>query len=615
MSRTGQESHREPARRLNTNFRPAGLLACRFGLAGLLGVSALACVSYGDKSPVDLRDQSAHADKSVYNGSPVDEADESFADTAAGGMSGEARDAESDEADDGAGLTAQEADGTSGQADDTENAQHISELGGDSLLDGNVEEEVEATSVDHSEVLEATGSQDAVPVVMNERVQWWINYFTGRGRERFQRHLDRADSYMETVKPLLIENGVPSDLHYLALIESGFVTSARSRVGAQGIWQFMRATGRRYGLTVNRVIDERRDPIRATQAAAEYLTDLRNVFNDWYLAFAAYNCGEGRVLRAIVKGKTRDFWELSEKKLLPKETRHYVPKFLAAMLIAKSREKYDFASNEIEKVPAASGVDVPSSLHISDVARASGLAQETLEKLNPHLLLKRIPGGGSAYTLWVPAEAAQTVAQINDRLYERQQENIRAGIDKQGVDWHEVKRGDSLSRISRLYGVSVKELKDLNGLKSNRISVGQKLKLAGVSPAEVVRSARPSASTVASAGDQTVHVVRKGESLYLIARKYGMSIPELKKMNGLSRARIMPGKRLKVTKASVTSGPTVAANDVGQAEVIFYRVRSGDSLHKIARKFGASTSELKRLNDLERNVIYAGQLIRVPGSL
>jgi membrane-bound lytic murein transglycosylase D len=598
MSKTDQDCHGVSGFELNTTLRAPRRSLGQIGLMSLLGVCSVACVSFPSVDSGPAGDGwSVDANASVP-AAGTDSDDTSF-------------DFGAEENDDEASLAEQDRELESSGSEDT--VQHISELGGESLLDENVEEEVEATSVDHSEVLESVSSQDAIPVVMNERVQWWINYFTGRGRERFQRHLDRADAYMGVVKPLLVENGVPADLHYLALIESGFVTSARSRAGAQGIWQFMRATGRRYGLTVNSVIDERRDPIRATQAAAEYLLDLRNVFNDWYLAFAAYNCGEGRVLRAIVKGNSRDFWELSEKKLLPKETRHYVPKFLAAMLIAQSREKFNFASNDIEEIPASAGVDVPSSVHLSDVARASGLALDTLEKLNPHLLLKRIPGSARTYTLWVPAEAAPAVAQINDRLYERQKENIRSGIDKQGVDWHKVRKGDSLYQIAKLYGVSVKELKDINGLRSNRLSIGQKIKLLGEASEPASEGSRRSA---AGSGGQAVHVVRKGESLYLIARKYGMSIPELKKMNGLSRARIVPGKRLKVTAAAPVAGPTVAANDDDdQAQVMFYRVRSGDSLNKIARKFGASTTELKRLNDLERNVIYAGQLIRVPASL
>ena len=182
---------------------------------------------------------------------------------------------------------------------------------------------------------------ETIPIEINENVEVWIKYFQGRGRPHMERYLARSTRYEALMKKVLRDNKLPEDLFYIALIESGFTSNARSTASAVGYWQFIRGTGKRYKLDINKMIDERRDPVLATQAAAEYFKDLYKIFDSWYLSMAAYNVGEGRVLRAVKKYKTRDFWQLSKNKhALPKETDNYVPKYIAAKLIAKNPDKY-----------------------------------------------------------------------------------------------------------------------------------------------------------------------------------------------------------------------------------------------------------------------------------
>ena len=192
-----------------------------------------------------------------------------------------------------------------------------------------------------------TPKKHQIPFEFNKRVAEWISYFSQKDRERFQRFLDRAEPYREAVENILEENGVPSDLYYLGMIESGFVVQAKSHAKAVGVWQFMRPTGKLYGLGVDAYVDERKDPIRATEAAAKLMRDLYREFHSWYLAMAAYNAGLGRIRGAVKRGHSNDFWELVEKKVLPRETMDYVPKFLAARYIGENPDVFAFYINKI----------------------------------------------------------------------------------------------------------------------------------------------------------------------------------------------------------------------------------------------------------------------------
>lgn len=239
-----------------------------------------------------------------------------------------------------------------------------------------------------------------IPAESNREVLRWVRYFTGRDRQRFARFMARGAFYKTLIQDILLENGVPSEMYYLAMIESGFARGARSSAKAVGVWQFMPATAKLYGLRVDREIDERLDIIRSSRAAAHMLKDLHREFGSWYLAMAAYNCGVGRVRSAIRKTRTHDFWRLAYRDALPDETANYIPKFQAAMSIARNPEKYGFQRLTNYDFPLLQRVRMPGRMGIGEIARRRGLSVKTIASLNPHLLNARTPI--APYDVWVP---------------------------------------------------------------------------------------------------------------------------------------------------------------------------------------------------------------------
>jgi membrane-bound lytic murein transglycosylase D len=253
-------------------------------------------------------------------------------------------------------------------------------------------------------VKQVSKSIHQIPFESNKDVQKWIEYFSQKDRARFQRFLDRGAKYREVVENVLKENGLPAELYYLAMIESGYQNHATSIAAAVGVWQFIPGTATRYGLEVSRTVDERRDPIRATEAAVRYLKDLHNVFGSWHLAMAGYNAGEYRVVRAVFKGKTRDFWKLNELKALPPETRNYIPKFLAAVEIGQNPLKYGFTTPLGERYPDLQAVKLANGLSLKEIAKTSGISFAELKKVNPHLTQGITPYGQDGYEVWVPLQ-------------------------------------------------------------------------------------------------------------------------------------------------------------------------------------------------------------------
>ncbi len=329
-----------------------------------------------------------------------------------------------------------------------------------------------------------------IPVEINENVQKWIHYFTVRDRERFERFLKRGSVYRPLVEEILRRKGVPTELYYLAMIESGYVSHARSTAKAVGFWQFISGTGRRYGLRQNRYLDERRDIIRSTEAAAEYLNDLHTVFQSWYLAMASYNAGEGRILGAIMRGGTRDFWALVEKKALPPETRNYVPKFLAAMIIGRNPEKFGFYGVRQTAMKTPVSFEVPRGAPLAAVARLTDIPLSELEELNPQLLKSIAPYDRKTTAIWVPEGSITNPKMVQHRLAkavvpERRSSSRRIASNpsasrpsKRKLITYRVRKGDALAEIAKKHGITVGRLKRLNRLRSNKIFAGQHLKVA-----------------------------------------------------------------------------------------------------------------------------------------
>ncbi len=372
-----------------------------------------------------------------------------------------------------------------------------------------------------------SASIHSIPVEINKDVEKWIHYFTKKDRERFQRFLNRGAQYRDVVESVLRENGLPAELYYLAMIESGYQNHATSVASAVGVWQFIRGTASRYGLAVNSYVDERRDPIRATEAAVRYLRDLHNVFGSWHLAMAGYNAGEYRVVRAVFKGKTRDFWKLVRLKALPPETRNYIPKFLAAVEIGENALKYGFESPRVESYPDIQAVSVPGSLPLAEVAKVAGTSVKEMKSINPHLLRAATPPGGE-YQVWVPLRLAKNVENAK-ALLAKKAKKVRRSIAEDRTNIHRVKRGENLSLIAKKYRMSVAQLKKINGLKSNRILVGKRLK---VSSSAKIATKR--------------YRVRRGDNLTKIAQRFGTSVHHLKRLNSIRSNRIYVGQILKV---------------------------------------------------------------------
>ncbi len=309
-----------------------------------------------------------------------------------------------------------------------------------------------------------------IPFEFNRRVAKWVQYFSQKDRERFQRFFDRGEPYREVIQNILEENGVPTDLYYLGMIESGFNAHAKSSAKAVGVWQFMRATGKLYGLRADHHIDERRDPIRATEAAARMLRDLNRQFKSWYLAMAAYNAGPGRIRRAIRKGGSHDFWELAERRILPVETMDYVPKFLAARYIGENPGLFGFFINEEKKYPDVELVRVPAPVRFSSIEKTCDLPEGVLEFVNPHHLAPQTHPGKKEDQIWVPAKYAKQVESKYRELASRRAQDRDQSILT-------VKRGDTLEKIARRHGLSVAYLKRVNGMRNSALSPGQTLRI------------------------------------------------------------------------------------------------------------------------------------------
>lgn len=324
-----------------------------------------------------------------------------------------------------------------------------------------------------------------IPFEFNQKVADWIQYFSQKDRERFQRFLDRGEPYREVIENILEENQVPVDLYYLGMIESGFSTHAKSHAKAAGVWQFMRGTGKEYGLSSDAYVDQRLDPIRATEAAAKMLRDLYRDFHSWYLAMAAYNAGPGRIRSAIRRAGTNDFWELVERKKLPRETMEYVPKFLAARYIGENPELFAFYLNEEKKYPNVELVKVPSPIPFGSIEKTCGMPEGTLSFVNPHYLKSYTHPGHSFDEIWVP-ENYKKVVEEKSRALASETIRVKPVREKiapvpERVPLYLVRKGDNLKNIARKRGLSVAYLKRVNALKSDRVVPGQRLKLAASS--------------------------------------------------------------------------------------------------------------------------------------
>ncbi len=432
------------------------------------------------------------------------------------------------------------------------------------------------------------------PVVWNDRVKEKIVFLQTDAREPFTKWLCRSGRYVDDFKEVFEARGLPTDLAYLPLIESGFSPGAYSWAHAVGIWQFVKSTARIFGLEVNWWLDERRDPEKATIAAADYMESLYKKFGDWEICLAAYNCGDGRMKRSMDKQETNSYWELD----LPTETENYVPLFMAALIIAKNPEAYGFY---IEPYPPYEyemiTVDEPTNLEI--VAQCTDTSLSFIQELNPEVLRYCTPPDVTAYPVRVPVGKAEGFA-----------ERYAAVPKEDKTVWarHKVCKGETLSEIALHYGTSVAILVESNRLASaHRLSIGQELVIPvspGVARSLAAKGDAPISARSAPSGGGSInryHIVKDGNTLSEIAEKYGVSLEELLMANSLGRGSIIKsGMRLNIP--------------VGKTRTT-YTVQSGDTPGTIAARFGIRTDDLLAWNNLTRSsVIYPGQKLTLLAS-
>ncbi len=435
------------------------------------------------------------------------------------------------------------------------------------------------------------------PVVENDKVRYFVDYYTGRARGTFKLWLERSARYLPMMQEIFAEAGLPRDLAYLAMVESGFNAKAYSWAHAVGPWQFIESTGKRYDLTNNWWHDERRDPEKATRAAARFLSDLYDDFDgDWYLAVASYNAGPGKLRRAIKKYKTRDFWEISRRPYLRKETKNYIPKLLAVLIISRNPEAYGFTDLEWQQPLTYDTFTLPSSTDLEVVARLCETDYATIKALNPELKRWSSPPAVKDYQIRIPAGSSVLFAEKYAALPAAKRANYRR---------HKITSGDTLLALSKRYGVRTSDIQRLNQIKNPRaLQLGTNLIIPlnpdynGRAVAELrddyKRSKRGS------------YTVRSGDSLWKISRKFGVTEKQLRVWNRLGWSNVIrPGQRLVVSSRAKASTKKTArrAAPTGPEQKVVYLVQSGDTLWGIGRQFSVNTAQIRAWNNLSKDHI------------
>ena len=520
-------------------------------------------------------------------------------------------------------------------------------LSSDSAADEAV---LDQLAVAHPDVPAGDDELPAVPVSWDidvttwgdhERVQFYLSFFEEQAHPRFQIWIERMPVYEPMIRQKLQAANMPTDLVYLALIESGFSTSAISRTRAGGRWQFMPRTGKEYGLRIDSWVDERRDPVKSTNAALEFLSDLYQRFGSYYLAAAAYNAGGGKISRGLKRVGARptvsqasstvpvdgeealtedddegfsdaDFFKLYDTKHIRRETKDYVPKLIAAARIAKEPQRYGFEPAPPMAPYPLDSLVVSGMTGLDVVAELSDTSLTYIREINPQYLRLATPPGTTSIVR-VPAGKQASAQAAYAAL---------PAAERVTFAYYTAKKGDTPARVAQHYGVAVGVLYEANpwmrsgsAIKAGRQVVVPTGGSASVVVARQVSTAHEPAGSSARGG---YHTVRKGETLGGIARRYHMSTARLKSMNGLSSNNIRVGQKLRVSGSS-RSTTQVASRDHAKGggsagagtSYVKYRVRSGDTLSGIARRHGVSVASIQQINNLSGG-LKSGTTIRIP---
>ena len=442
-----------------------------------------------------------------------------------------------------------------------------------------------------------------------------------------------CEYYMPYFDEIFNKYDMPEELKAMAVIESAMNPLAVSRAGAKGMWQFMYSTAKIYGLHIDSFVDERLDPFKAAEAAAQYLQDSYAIFGDWNLAIASYNCGAGNVNRAIRRsGGSRAFWDIYP--YLPRETRGYVPAFVGALYTMKFYKEHGIKPVSVALPTPVDTFRITRKLHLKQVNEVIGVPLDELKNLNPQYRHEIIPGDSREYILRLPYKYTNAFIDHEDSIYIHKADiyfnpvtlkKIQDGGDGEMINYR-VKSGDYLGKIASRYGTTVAKIKKWNNLKSNNIRVGQRLVIyrggnapASSSSATSSKAASSSGSASATVSGGTTYIVKSGDALSKIAEKYKVSIAQLKKWNNLTSNNIRVGQKLIVSQQAAPAKTETAKpateqksgtdSSVGYTE---YIVKEGESLYLIAKKFpGVSAQNIMDFNGIGSS-IKPGMKIRIP---
>ena len=437
------------------------------------------------------------------------------------------------------------------------------------------------------------GNHDEIPLELNNHVEAELKRFTGYEKEFFKQAYARSGKYRPYILEALHKAGLPEELSWLPLIESGFKVKAFSRARALGLWQFIPSTGYKFGLKRSRYVDERIDFIKSTDAAIAYLKELHSIFGDWATVLAAYNCGEGRVLQVIRTQNVNyldNFWDLYQR--LPMETARYVPRFFATLHIIKNPEKYGFEDLMAEPAIEFDTLEINRQVRLKDIAQAIGIEPDALESLNPELRYHLVPP--EPYELRVPMGSPETLTAVLDTLPVSQ-------LPQRAYVYHRVRSGQTLSTIARHYRTSIRSIMHANNMRRTLIRVGQRLKI----PQRGYTTAARDSSIPSAPPSSGNHYVRKGDSLWIIARRYGTTVQAIKSLNHLRSNYLVIGQSLKIPGFKTEPLP-----DTNKLNV--YSVKHGDSPYTIATEHNMALQRLLTINRLTpRSKIYPGQKLYI----
>ena len=402
-----------------------------------------------------------------------------------------------------------------------------------------------------------------ISLPFNDNVKNYIILYSEKMKERMGRILGLSQYYFPVFEDILSKYSLPLELKYMAIVESMLNPTATSRAGAKGIWQFMYATGRSYGLEITSYVDERMDVEKSMDAAARYLADAYRIFGDWALAMSSYNCGAGNVSKAIRRaGGSMDYWDIYP--YLPRETRGYVPAFVGVMYAMTYHQEYGIEPQDVGMPAATDTFEIRKNLHFRQISDVVGVPIEEIETLNPQYFNNIIPGDNHSYILRLPSSwTGAFLAAEPDSLYGYKRDSLLSSRvirdvqnsgskAAQGRIAYRVRSGDYLGKIAGRYGVSVSQLKRWNNLRSSNIRAGQTLYIYGASPKAAAAAAASQQSSSSSSSGRTYtigsyYTVKSGDSLYNIAKLYpGVSAENIKEANGLKSDRIRPGQELKI---------------------------------------------------------------------